>query len=494
MALRVQRETAENFDCVATRVWTLLEAGKKAYSRRVFPEFSGSLGGPWLSFKAADNGQTREFISVVTHPLGKVARIGVEASNELELTRPSLAVVGIAVTVVTRAENVRDRSLAATTSRNSEVNHLGLPDQACYARKTMTPPGRPAQNGVLDRLLFARQVLSVDADFSGPEGQPVFIKTFPVTFKACQTPSKKVDFSNYFGWMGELREYASLSLSNELRRSFETGRLGASTNFFNMEVFDEVGPGDVIEERLWQGLSYGVNNEGHVLKCEWRKLDPKGGGTRIAYCEMGFSWVRILGHGIAAAVQLPEYAQVFIDDLLPKKGVIAKPSEERSSRFARLNLGDLIWQKDLIGEGCPLFSHDIATTSVNSNWVGNVYFAYFGEWMSQVRDLFFHRLTPDDFKCYGKAGEWVCLDCSIQYLSEAMPYDVIRVDMRITAIHCCGVKLSFDYFLLEDCQPSRKLAHGKHTMAWMGRDARSEPVLLKVPQNVLETLLDSLGR
>jgi hypothetical protein len=49
LALRVQGETGEPFDCAATRVWTLLEAGKKAHSlRRVLTQLARSLGGTWL--------------------------------------------------------------------------------------------------------------------------------------------------------------------------------------------------------------------------------------------------------------------------------------------------------------------------------------------------------------------------------------------------------------------------------------------------------------
>jgi hypothetical protein len=56
LALRLQAETAEPFDQAATRVWTLIEAGKKAASlKRFVPEDRGSLGGPWQSF-VSDNG------------------------------------------------------------------------------------------------------------------------------------------------------------------------------------------------------------------------------------------------------------------------------------------------------------------------------------------------------------------------------------------------------------------------------------------------------
>jgi hypothetical protein len=69
-----------------------------------------------------------------------------------------------------------------------------------------------------------------------------------------------------------------------------------------------------------------------------------------------------------------------------------------------------------------------------------------------------------------------------------MPFDRILVTMDVAAIYKNGVDLTFDYFLLENNQIARKLAHGKHTMAWVGRDARNEPVALELPKNVVEAL------
>ena len=63
LALKIERETREPFDSAATRVWTLLEAGKKAFwLRRILPRFASSLANSWLSFKADDAGDGGEFI------------------------------------------------------------------------------------------------------------------------------------------------------------------------------------------------------------------------------------------------------------------------------------------------------------------------------------------------------------------------------------------------------------------------------------------------
>jgi acyl-CoA thioesterase FadM len=208
---------------------------------------------------------------------------------------------------------------------------------------------------------------------------------------------------------------------------------------------------------------------------------------------MGFSWVKILSHGVAQLVPMNEGVREFFDEMIPAVDTPMKPLKPLTCAYEHLQLGPLLWQRTGLADGKPaLFSHEILTTSENSNWVGNIYFANYGEWMARVRDLYFHRLTPDCFRHAGRDGEWVCLSCAIDHLSEAMPFDRILVTMDVAAIYKNGVDLTFDYFLLEGGQIARKLAHGKHTMAWVGRDARNEPVALELPRNVVETLMMAL--
>jgi enediyne polyketide synthase len=221
-------------------------------------------------------------------------------------------------------------------------------------------------------------------------------------------------------------------------------------------------------------------------------LNKNGERVRVAFSEMGYSWLRILGHGIAKAEPLPKVLKDFYDGMRPRTDFV-RPLEELRSRYKHFKQGPLVWQGTGLADGKPaLFTHEIFTTSENSNWVGNIYFANYGEWMARVRDLYFGQLTPDCFRNFGRDGEWVCLSCAIDHLSEAMPFDRILVTMDVAAIYKRGVDLTFDYFLLENNQISRKLAHGKHTMAWVGRDARNEPVALELPRNVVETLMKEL--
>jgi enediyne polyketide synthase len=98
LALRVMAQTGEQFDCAATRVWTLLEAGKKAAGlQRVVPEFESPRGGPWLSFVGIIQGAPTEFLSAtLALPSGTAAltvavrRAAVEPGCTAESSAPGL--------------------------------------------------------------------------------------------------------------------------------------------------------------------------------------------------------------------------------------------------------------------------------------------------------------------------------------------------------------------------------------------------------------------
>ncbi|MEN8168588.1 MAG: polyketide synthase dehydratase domain-containing protein, partial [Pseudomonadota bacterium] len=65
LALRMQRETGESFDISATRVWTLIEAGKKANGlQRGIPRFSSILGEYWVALDGPE-GETGRMLSTM---------------------------------------------------------------------------------------------------------------------------------------------------------------------------------------------------------------------------------------------------------------------------------------------------------------------------------------------------------------------------------------------------------------------------------------------
>jgi enediyne polyketide synthase len=438
LALKIERETREPFDSAATRVWTLLEAGKKAFSlRQVLPHYSESSGSDWLVMSVeADSGTCRLMSALVKRPdvKGSVFAIAVAVGHKLT------------------AESKRELSA---------------------------------------KLQLAKFDFKFRPDYSGPQDQLVFTKRFPLLFRDGQTASRKVAFTRYASWMGAFREEASTGMFPQLAELFDSGMWGIATNHYRLNVVGELSPRDILEVRLWQERS--PNDRLWLLKCDWRAIARNGQTTRVALSEMGFSAVKVLAHGVARVETMPEFLREFFEEMLPAVGAAVKPLELLSCAYEHLQRGPLLWQgTSLADRKTALFSHEIRTTSENSNWVGNIYFANYGEWMARVRDLYFHQLTPDCFRNSGRDGEWVCLSCAIDHLSEAMPFDRILVTMDVAAIHRSGLDLTFDYFLMENNQIARKLAHGKHSMAWVGTDSRNKPVALELPRNVVETLAQEL--
>jgi enediyne polyketide synthase len=65
LAMRIMDKTGESFDVSATRVWTLIEAGKKANSlTRIIPELSEISDRHWVVFKSKDS-QAKTYLSTV---------------------------------------------------------------------------------------------------------------------------------------------------------------------------------------------------------------------------------------------------------------------------------------------------------------------------------------------------------------------------------------------------------------------------------------------
>lgn len=71
LALRLATEASEPFDRAATRVWTLLEAGKKSAAlKRIIPEYDSASEDTWLSFSASVQKQQLQFFCApcILHP------------------------------------------------------------------------------------------------------------------------------------------------------------------------------------------------------------------------------------------------------------------------------------------------------------------------------------------------------------------------------------------------------------------------------------------
>lgn len=75
LALQLQQTTGEPFAAAATRVWTVIETGKKAYNlnTRVIPEYERTIDGAWLVFKAPEGGASRMISALCDYGADRLA-------------------------------------------------------------------------------------------------------------------------------------------------------------------------------------------------------------------------------------------------------------------------------------------------------------------------------------------------------------------------------------------------------------------------------------
>jgi len=109
--------------------------------------------------------------------------------------------------------------------------------------------------------------------------------------------------------------------------------------------------------------------------------------------------------------------------------------------------------------------------------------------MGYVLDLYFHDLNRRCFDNQGNNGEWLCLECSVDHLSEAMPYDKILIKMFVDTIYTSALDLAFEYYLMDGDNVKRKLATGKHRMAWLASDPSNNFNIVELPKKIIESLL-----
>ena len=331
----------------------------------------------------------------------------------------------------------------------------------------------------------------------GPQGQDVFIQRFPVTFKHNAQLSRTLYFSNYFFWLGEIREAAVWPVLGRLGQQFATSKCGMVTNYTNARILGEATAGDQIEVRLWSSGNHGPADSTMDLNFDFRKMLKNGGYERLAWCEHQVTWVRILDYGIVKPEPYPDYYREFMKGLLPRNDApnLPEPLPEP--------LSDLVKQikrekEAYISSGPtvrPVLSEQIIDTSLdNSNLVGNIYFANYYAWQGQIRDRYFFDLIPEYYRGTGENGELLCLETRVNHLREAMPFDRIMVTMALRTLKSHSAIFYFEYFLMGADNTKVKLAFGEQNAIWVKRDLNGKPVPAPFPAVVQEALHKAISK
>ena len=338
------------------------------------------------------------------------------------------------------------------------------------------------------------EILKIDAEPNGPQGQSVFVNSFIPDFKAFSNLGRSVYFSHFFNWMGSARELSSVPVLDRIRELTETGKWGLVTNWASVNVLGQVRNTDrIVQVRMWCGSISGAEESSVTLNFDWVSLGEDGIEERVATGKMGFTWVEILGHGIVKPARFPDYYREFIDSM------IAQNQEEDAYIPADEPLKDLNPGKSLFqapkgpSSRVLLAEKEYETSLFDANLVGNLYFGNYSIWMGKLRDKYFQKLIPEYYLGIGERGEIRCKDSKIQHLREAMPFDDIKVTMSISELYEGGFDLYFEFFKVNEDGPDEKLAYGEHKAVWSVSDEKGNVKQIPLPEKVLEHLKKAIA-
>jgi enediyne polyketide synthase len=323
----------------------------------------------------------------------------------------------------------------------------------------------------------------------GPQGQGFFIHRFPVTFKPNANLSRRLYFSNYFFWLGEVREMALWPILGKIGEQVATGKWGLITNKTHMKILGEAIAKDHVEIRIWTSSNHLDSDFLMDLTLDYRKVLQDHTYERLAWCEQQVAWVKILGHGIVKPEPYPDYYRDFVKTFLPKYDAPKHFDAIPEPLSVLMNPDGDVEQyrapaKPVIE---PLLFKRVIETSLDmSNTVGNIYFANYYAWQGQVRDHYFYKIIPEYFRGAGEKGELLCLQTQVQHLREAMPFDIIIVTMALKLLTKYKVTFYFEYFRQESDGSKTKLAYGEQENIWVVRDEKGTPLPSSFPQPVLE--------
>ncbi|MBN1117973.1 MAG: SDR family NAD(P)-dependent oxidoreductase [Bacteroidales bacterium] len=423
LAKLVANNKAENFNTYATRLWCIKESFFKAFSAEPVKLEEYSRNGKSIVFKTSltDNELFINTISIEVYPgVEKIVSFIVEplVKQEVHLQSKSEKVIVY--------ENIADK-------------------------------------------LFDKSLNK-------------FIHNFNITFKDCKGFFGKTYFLGYPAWMGSLREIALSPIKVELLKDLGSGQYGMVTNISSVQVFNEAEALDTITGTLSFTDKCDFDNSYIDFKYEWYKNNADGTRTLIAESYLSTTWVEIIDRGIVKKSPIPSYFRKYIDLYFdPSKNKEFENLTSGSSYLNSNDLGGLTYESGIIPRPqIILATEKYATGLYNGNTVGNLYYSNYYDWQSKTLDSLLYRLVPEIYHSNGKAGEYICLESSVNHLQEAMPFETIEVVMYLEKIYNNGLRFYFEYYSSSE-EERRKLAYGSNTIIWASR--KDAQAILEVKSN-----------
>lgn len=331
----------------------------------------------------------------------------------------------------------------------------------------------------------------------GPEGQPVYQQRFQVSFKESGSISRHIYFSQYFRWIGNIRELPMERIASQVLTDFLSGDWGMVTNAVSLRVLGEATAYDVIQARAWVGSIEGSSFTTYIEFC---KVLPDESLERLAITDVRATWVHLKSYGVPTPMPFPTYLEEYLDHFAAKQPASLDLKYPKTlslsplpASLLHLNPGLPIHQTQTHKSryGKLLRSEVFQTTLEESNLVGNVYYGNYFIWQGRILDLFLYSVAPEYLRVSNAQGEMVCLYSRMDYLREAMPFDRIRTLLYVQSIFECGAIFNFEFFREQPDGSLEKLHVGQQEVAWVERRTDGTPVTVPMPPSVRQSLVET---
>lgn len=317
---------------------------------------------------------------------------------------------------------------------------------------------------------------AVSVAHDGPEGQPVQEMTFVVSFQDASSAARDVPAARYLSWMGRIRELVTSVNVPSLVPMIQSGQWGLVTNWGELDVMGVLTANDVVRLRFWTDAPEASSV---VFTCEFQTLVVGQSPQRVALARQQATWVKIIGHGQVRPEAFPQELAAFIAQMGPRSG--RQPRRSLPATCVFDNLTKCISGADAVRLEVPvvLAKDEVQTTFEYSNFVGNIYFANYFHWQHRLFDKFIHQMMKSERDV--AFDQWLTLRSSVNYLREAMPFDLLAIEMSLVEIGCSHIVVRFEYFRVENGGERHKLSVGEQTVVRVVRNGNASPVATDLP-------------
>jgi len=315
----------------------------------------------------------------------------------------------------------------------------------------------------------------------------IFTDVFLTTFRDCRGFYGKTHFTSFIEWMGGLRELVLAPIGHLLLKDLGSGEYGMVTNTSHINIRHEAVTLDEITGNLRITDHSDLSNSLIDLKFEFYKKE-KEKSILLADCGISTTWVKIEDRGLVKKSPIPGYFMEFL-----KNHVVTTPDiiDTVSKGYpVTTDMGDLVYQTgNLLRPEFIITERTFATGLTHGNTVGNLYYSNYYMWQSEMIEEYLYRHVPGIMTGGGKGGEFLTLHCAVNHLQEAMPFEIISVNMYLQECYNNGLKVYFEYFS-KNGKTKRKLAFGSNTIIYCRRINESAiPVVHELPEQLVQALI-----